>query len=321
MNVLDIAKVELELVKKAIDYSLDNLGYEFEEAVNLLNECKGKVVVTGLGKTGIIGRKLAATLTSTGTTAIFLHAAEGVHGDLGMLSKDDVVIAISSSGNSGELVSILPFFKFMKVPVIAMTANRDSKLAMNSDIVLDCSVPENSEPFGLVPTVTTTITLILADAVAVALLKKKDFQIQDFARVHPGGTIGRKLLLRVEDLMHTGESNPTSSVHDSMKKVIMTMTTKGLGCSGIIDDEGKLRGIITDGDLRRLLSSDDFSLNKTAEACMTVNPRTVSGKMLAVKALTMMEDMKITMLPVIDENGNPAGMLHMHDLIQAGVVG
>ncbi len=321
MDVLEIAKYELELVKKAVDFSLSNIGGEFEEAVNLLNECKGKVVVTGLGKTGIIGRKLAATLTSTGTTAIFLHAAEGVHGDLGMLSKDDVVIAISSSGNSGELVSILPFFKFLKVPVIAMTANMNSKLAMNSDIVIDCSVPQNSEPFGLVPTITTTITLILADAVAVALLKKKDFQIQDFARVHPGGTIGRKLLLRVEDLMHSGESNPMSSVHDSMKKVIMTMTTKGLGCSNIIGDDGKLKGIITDGDLRRLLSSEDFNLDKTAEECMVRNPRTVTRKTLAVKALTLMEDMKITMLPVVDEENSPEGMLHMHDLIQAGVVG
>ena len=320
MNVLEIAKYELELVKKAIDYSLSIIGDEFDEAVNMLNDCKGKVIVTGLGKTGIIGRKLAATLASTGTTAIFLHAAEGVHGDLGILSKDDVVIAISSSGNSGELVSILPFFKFMKVPVIAMTANKDSRLAKNSDIVIDCSVPENSEPFGLVPTVTTTITLILADAIAVALLKKKDFQIHDFARVHPGGTIGRKLLLRVEDLMHQGEANPLSSINDSMKKVIMTMTTKGLGCSGIVGDDGLLKGIITDGDLRRLLSSSDFSLEKNAGECMTVNPKSVSRKMLAVKALTMMEDMKITMLPVTDEKGTPEGMLHMHDLIQAGVV-
>ena len=321
MNIIEFVKKELELEAKAITRAAENIDGEIEIAINILLECKGKIVVTGMGKTGLIGRKISATLASTGSTSIFLHAAEGIHGDLGIISKDDVVIAISNSGNTGELLSIIPFIKFNKIPIIALTGNKDSKLGEAADVVIDCSVPKSYEPFGLVPTASTTVALAIGDAIAVALLKKRDFCEEDFARYHPGGTIGKRLLLKVKDLMHTGNRNPLCSAKDNMSDVILEMTSKGLGCANIIDEKGKLIGIITDGDLRRLLSKDLNALGKLATDAMHPNPSAVSGETLAIDALNLMEDLKITMLPVVDEKGNAVGMLHMHHLINAGVVG
>ncbi len=321
MDIIDSVRNELNLEAKAIIEASKRINKDIEEAIDLLYNCTGKVIVTGMGKTGIIARKIAATLASTGTTAIFLHAAEGIHGDLGILQKNDVVIAVSYSGNTQELVSLIPYIKFHKIPIIALTGNLESQLAKNSNVVINCFVPKEYEPLGLVPTSSTTVTLAMGDAIAIALLKKRDFKESDFAKFHPGGTIGKKLIYKVEDLMHTGRNNPLVSSKVKMDKVILEMTSKGLGCTNVVDDKGKLIGIITDGDLRRILSKSGNILEKSAYESMTQNPKYVYANSLAVDALNLMEDNKITMLPVIDEDGKSIGMLHMHDLIDTGVVG
>ncbi|MCD4828276.1 MAG: KpsF/GutQ family sugar-phosphate isomerase [Candidatus Cloacimonetes bacterium] len=321
IDVQRVAREELERQAEAIQLAADRLGPEMMEAAQLILESTGKVVVTGMGKTGIIARKISATLSSTGTTAIFLHAAEGIHGDLGMLAAGDVVIAVSHSGNTQELVAIVPYIHFLKVPIIAFTGNAESRLAAGASVVIDTSVPVGSETFGLVPTSSTTVALALGDALAVALLQARDFRAEDFAQFHPGGTIGRKLLLRVADLMHAGGELPCVARHTRLDAAIVEMTGKGLGCTAVVDDAGVLLGIITDGDLRRLLAGGDKLLSKSASECMTANPRHMQPQALAVDALTLMEDSKITMLPVVDDNGVLRGMLHMHDLIRAGVVG
>jgi arabinose-5-phosphate isomerase len=321
MDLIEIVKKELNLEAEAIKKVAERIDKNAEKAVDLLFNCQGKVIVTGMGKTGIIARKIAATFSSTGTTAIFLHAAEGIHGDLGILQKDDVVIAVSKSGNTPELVSIIPYIKFNKIPLIAITGNINSKLAKNSDVVIDCHVPKEYEPFGLVPTASTTVALALGDAIAVALLKKKDFKESDFARFHPGGTIGKKLIYKVSDLMHSEKANPLVQNNVKMDEAILEMTSKGLGCTNVVDENGKLVGIVTDGDLRRYLSKGYTDLNIIVTEAMTKNPKHTSPETLAVDALNLMEENKITMLPVVDEENIPVGMLHMHDLIDAGVVG
>ena len=321
MNIIEFVKKELNLEAEAIKKVAERIDENAEKAVDLLFNCQGKVIVTGMGKTGIIARKIAATFSSTGTTAIFLHAAEGIHGDLGILQKGDVVIAVSNSGNTPELISIIPYIKFNKIPIIAITGNMTSKLAKNSDVVIDCYVPKEYEPFGLVPTASTTVALALGDAIAVALLKKKNFKESDFARFHPGGTIGKKLIYKVKDLMHSGKENPLVQNNVKMDKAILEMTSKGLGCTNVIDNNGKLVGIVTDGDLRRFLSKGYTDLNIIVTESMTVNPKHTSPETLAVEALNLMEENKITMLPVLNESNEPVGMLHMHDLIDAGVVG
>ena len=316
-----VAKDELLRQAEAIRQAAERLGPEMEEAAQLILDCRGKVVVTGMGKTGIIARKIAATLASTGTTAIFLHAAEGIHGDLGMLSAEDVVIAVSQSGNTQELVAIVPYMHFLKLPIIAITGNAESKLAGAATVVLGTAIPEGYEPFGLVPTASTTLALATGDALAVALLRARDFRAEDFAQYHPGGTIGRKLLLRVADLMHSGDELPCVAASARMDAVIVEMTGKSLGCTAVVNEDGLLAGIVTDGDLRRLLARGGELLSQTAAQCMTRDPKRVQPQALAVDALTLMEDTKITMLPVVDEHNKPVGMLHMHDLIRAGVVG
>jgi len=320
-DTINLIKNELKLAAEAITLASERVSANVEEAINLILSGEGKVVVTGMGKTGLIGRKISATLASTGTTSIFLHAAEGIHGDLGVLDKKDVVLAISYSGNTQELLSIIPYMKFLKIPIIAITGNLRSQLANNADVLLDCSVPAGFEPFDLVPTVSTTVALAIGDALAVALIKKRNFQIQDFARFHPGGTIGKKLLLTVSDLMHSGEDNPVVFEDAKLKDVILTMTQKGLGCTSVVNNENTLIGIVTDGDLRRLLSREEDFLELTARKMMTVNPKSIAPNMLAVVALNLMEEKKITMLPVINDKKQPIGLLHMHDLINAGVVG
>lgn len=321
MDLIEIVRKELNLEAEAIKKIAERIDKNIIKAIDILYNCKGKVVITGMGKTGIIARKIAATLSSTGTTAIFLHAAEGIHGDLGILQKDDVVIAVSTSGNTQELISIIPFIKFMKIPIISITGNKQSQLAKNSDVVIDCYVPKEYEPFGLVPTASTTVTLAIGDAIAVALLKKRDFKETDFAKFHPGGTIGKKLIYKVDDLMHTGDKNPVVENNVKMDRVILEMTSKGLGCTNVIDENEKLVGIVTDGDLRRFLAKGITDLNVSVLEAMTVNPKSVNPETLAVDALNLMEENKITMLPVVNKENIPVGMLHMHDLIDAGVVG
>lgn len=321
MNIQDTIREELTREADAISRAAASIGIESEKAIELIYNCSGKIVVTGMGKTGIIGRKIAATLASTGTTAIYLHPAEGIHGDLGMVQKGDVVIAISYSGNTSEVIQIIPYLHFNKIPIIAITGNLQSELAKNSQVVLDGSVPLGYEPFGLVPTCSTTVALALGDALAVALLRKRNFSEEDFARFHPGGTIGRKLLLKTGDLMHQGAEIPIVDSHFGLDKVVLEMTSKKLGCTCVIDDKGKLCGIVTDGDLRRLISKGAINLKITAAEFMTPSPATISSDQLAVDALYLMEEKKITVLPVVDESHIPIGIIHMHDLIQAGVVG
>jgi arabinose-5-phosphate isomerase len=318
----EIVKQELLLAAKAITETAERLNNSaIQKAFELIINCQGKVVVTGLGKTGIIARKISATLASTGTTSIFLHAADGVHGDIGMIQENDIVIAVSNSGSTKELLSIVSYIKFIKVPVIALTGNVNSPLAESSDVVLDCSVPKDYEPFGLVPTVSTTVALAFGDALAVALLRHKNFEEKDFALFHPGGTIGKKLLLRVSDLMHSGDALPIVCSNQKMTDVILEMTSKKLGCTAVIDSNGLLAGMITDGDLRRQLQQKQNNLlDYTAIECMTPKPKHAHPDDLALNTLNLMELHKITMLPVVDENNKPVGMLHMHDLLQAGII-
>ena len=322
MNIKDSVLHEMQLEAQAILLVAKQLNEcDLQKAFDFLSSCKGKVVLTGMGKAGIIARKVSATLASTGTTSIFLHAAEGIHGDLGMLQSNDVVMAISNSGNTQELLSILPYIKFLKVPLIALTGNPQSQLALNSDAVLNCAVPKEYEPFGLVPTSSTTVALAVGDALAVSLLKHHNFAAEDFAKFHPGGTIGKKLLLRVADLMHSGTELPSVKESASMTDVIEEISSHRLGCTVVIDTKSKLAGMITDGDLRRnLLEKKHDMLDCLARDCMTVSPKRLFAEDLAINALNLMETYKITMLPVIDADQHPVGMLHLHDLIQAGII-
>ncbi|MBP9037159.1 MAG: KpsF/GutQ family sugar-phosphate isomerase [Candidatus Cloacimonas sp.] len=322
MNIYETVQEELAKEAFAIQIVAKQLSKEsLEKAFEVLCNCQGKVVLTGMGKTGIIARKISATLASTGTTSIFLHSAEGIHGDLGMIESDDVVIAVSNSGNTQELINLIPFLKFNRVPIIAITGEPNSQLAKNSDVVLNCNVPKELEPLGLVPTSSTTVALAVGDALAIALLKHKNFQLQDFARFHPGGTIGKKLLLRVINLMHSGDELPVIKDNATMSEVIIEMTSKKLGCTAVTDKNGKLIGMITDGDLRRQLHNKGNSLlDYSAKDCMTDNPKTLKPEVLAIEALNLMETYKITMIPVVDGSNQPVGMLHMHDLIAAGVI-
>ncbi len=322
MAIIEQIRKELNLEAEAIRLVAEQLDpIEVDKAFRILSECKGKVVLTGVGKAGIIARKISATLSSTGTTSIFLHAAEGIHGDLGMLQPSDVVMAISNSGNTQELLSIIPFIKFIGIPLISLTGNIQSSLAQASDAVLNCSVPENYDALGMVPTSSTTVALAVGDALSILLLKEKNFSLVDFARFHPGGNIGKKLLLKIKDLMHSGSELPIVNADDSMSEVIMEMTSKKLGCTAVIDNTGCLLGMITDGDLRRQIQlKEDKLLQHTAFDCMTPNPKNCLEDELAVFALNLMEKYTITMLPVVDTESRIVGMLHMHDLIRAGII-
>lgn len=313
-------KEELLRQSQAILMATEKIDEKVISALDILLNCKGKVVVTGMGKAGLIGRKISATFASTGTTSIFLHPAEGIHGDLGMLQKNDVVLAISNSGNTEEVISIIPFIKFNKIPLIALTGNLESRLANHADVVLDCSVPKEFEQLGLIPTASTTVELAVGDALAVALLKKRNFALEDYAKFHPGGSIGKKLLLRVSDLMHFAEEVPFTKHTAFMDEAIMEMTSKKLGCTLITNDK-MLLGIITDGDLRRFLQKGSMDIkNCLVTDAMTKNPKNIVKDKLAVEALTLMEEFSITVLPVVNSANEPIGVIHLHDLIRAGVV-
>ncbi|NLK49887.1 MAG: KpsF/GutQ family sugar-phosphate isomerase [Candidatus Cloacimonetes bacterium] len=322
MDITGIIKNELKTQAAAILKMADRLDASaLQQAYQFLADCKGKVVLTGLGKSGIIARKISATLASTGTASIFLHAAEGLHGDLGMVQSADVVIAVSKSGAGSELISIIPFLKFVKTPLIAFTGNASSPLAEAAHVALDCSVPQDSEPLGMIPTSSTTVALALGDAFAIALLTGRNFSLQDFARFHPGGSIGKQLLLKVQDLMHTNEDLPRVNSDAQMDEAILSMTSGKLGCTAVTDGDGKLLGIVTDGDLRRQLQIHPQGLLQlSVTQCMTAHPKRLKPSDLALAALKLMQEHSITMLPVVDDDDKVVGMLHMHDLIRAGVV-
>ncbi len=318
---LEHARRVLTIEAEAILALIPRLGESFVKAVELLSSCRGRVVLTGMGKSGFIAKKIAATLASTGTPALFLHPAEGVHGDLGMVVRGDVVVAISNSGVTPELLDLLPFLKRFGVRLISLVGDPKSTLARQSDIFLDVSVKEEACPMNLAPTASTTAALAMGDALAVALLEKRGFQREDFALLHPGGSLGRRLLLKVEDLMHTGDQIPRVPEDAFMKEVILEMTGKRLGMTTVVDQEGRLRGVITDGDLRRALQKvGDGLLSRRASEFMTRDPKLIGREELAARAVQVMEQYAITSLIIVDREGRPEGVIHLHDLLKAGIV-
>jgi arabinose-5-phosphate isomerase len=311
----------LKIEADAIRSLRDRIDENFARAVELIYHCGGKVVVMGLGKSGIVARKIAATLASTGTPAFFVHPVEGLHGDLGMLAKEDIVMVLSNSGETDEISRILPLLQRYGNKLIALTGNMNSNLAKAGDVVLDVSVKEEACPFGLVPTASTTAAMALGDALAIALLERRGFKENDFAILHPGGHLGKKWL-KVGELMHTGEAFPMVGEDTSMREAIFEITSKRLGITGVVDAGGKLVGVITDGDLRRALEKYGDLLNRKASEIMTRNPKWIEEDSLAAKAVQKMEEYSITSLFVFEGEGDrtPVGIIHLHDLLKAGVV-
>jgi len=320
--IIKRAKQVLQIEAKAIERLIGRINEQFVQAVELILACEGKVVVTGVGKSGIIGQKIASTLASTGTPAFFLHPTEGIHGDLGMLEKKDIVVAISNSGETDELSQILPLIKRYGNKLIALTGKANSTLARAGDVVLDVSVEEEACPLGLAPTASTTVTLAMGDALAVALLEKRGFNKEDFAIRHPGGKLGRRLLLKVRDLMHEGDELPMVYEETLMKGALLEITSKRLGVTGVMNKRHELVGVITDGDLRRALERYTDLLERTAGEVMTKNPKRIEADILAAQAVQRMEEHAITSLFVFDKVGEktPRGIIHLHDLLKAGVV-
>jgi arabinose-5-phosphate isomerase len=319
-TVLKRAREVLGIEASGILSLRDQLDESFIRAVDLLYSCQGKVVVTGLGKSGLIGRKVAATLSSTGTPSFFLHAGDGTHGDLGMVMEGDVVLAVSNSGETEELLKLLPIIKRMGLKLIVMTANSNSALSRTADVILNVVVQEEGCPLGLSPMASTTAALVVGDALAVILLEKRGFKKEDFALRHPGGILGRKLLLHVGDLMHRGGELPLVSEASPMKETLLEITSKRLGVTGVVDRQGRLVGIITDGDLRRGLESKGDIFRFKAKNLMTRNPKTIPAKALAVRAVALMEQYSITSLFILGDRGRkPTGVVHLHDLLKAGI--
>jgi arabinose-5-phosphate isomerase len=313
-DIIQTGKYVLETEAKAVKTLASRLDESFTKAVELLFQTKSRVIVTGMGKSGHVGRKIAATLASCGTPAIFIHPAEAGHGDLGMILKEDILIAISYSGETKELVDLLDFVKRTGIKLISITGYKNSKLAEYSDIVLEASVEKEAEPNGMIPTASSTAALAMGDAIAIALMKKKGFGEKDFAFVHPRGE-ARKKLLKIKNLMHRGTEIAHVSKRASMNSVLEEMTRKKLGMTCVIDDEEKLVGIITDGDLRRLIQKFGKNLlQKAAEDCMTPSPITIDKEDLATKGLNLMEENKITSLIIKNKKGGIEGIIHLHDL-------
>ena len=305
---------------KAIEALIGRIGEDFVQAVELIYKCSGRVVVTGMGKSGIIGKKIASTLASVGTPALFLHPADGIHGDLGMVTKGDVIICLSNSGETEELLKLLPVIKRFNIKLIAITGNTKSTLARSGDVVLDVSVDEEACPWDIVPTASTTATLAMGDALAIALLDKKGFSKEDFAIFHPGGSLGKSLLLTVNDLMHKGETIPIVKEDTPLKDVIYEISSKKMGVTAVVDGKRVLKGIVTDGDLRRLLEKRRDIFEIKASEIMSKNPKTIDKDELAAKALQIMEQYSITSLLIVDGKNSPTGIVHLHDLLKAGVV-
>lgn len=319
-NILDIAKKVLKIEADAVLALIEKLDANFEKAVDMIHQSKGKVVVTGMGKSGLVGKKIAATLASTGTPAFFLHPAEAIHGDLGMVTSEDVIIAISNSGETEELVGLIPFLKRFNVHLISMTGNPNSTLSRQADAHLDISVKEEACSLGIVPTASTTAALAMGDAIAVALLTKNGFREEDFAFFHPGGSLGKKLFVKVRDLMHQGDALPVISPDKSMAAAVMEISSKRLGIAIVVDADNKILGIITDGDLRRGIEKwGKAFFDMKAGEVMTKNPKTINGDELAAKALSIMETHSITALTVPDKEGKAEGVIHLHDILRKGI--
>lgn len=310
----------LDLERQALEAAAGRVDARMVEAVERILACRGRLVVTGMGKAGLVGRKIAATLASTGTPASYLHPAEALHGDLGVVTGDDLVLVLSHSGETDEVLRLLPHVKALGAGVLAMTGNPGSSLARHADVVIDVAVKREADPFDLVPTASTTVMLAVGDALACALLRLRGFGPEQFALVHPGGSLGRRLLLRVADLMHQGDRVPIVGHRVPLRDAIPVMSSRSLGVLFVVDDDGRLRGVFTDGDLRRLLQRNANPLDHAMEDVMTRTARSIAADALAVEALRRMEDHAILVLPVLDADEHPIGALHMHDLVRAGLV-
>ena len=311
----EVIRIEAEAVANLFD-SIDN---EFVKAIEVIYKCNGRVVLTGMGKSGLIARKIVATLNSTGTAAIYLHPTDALHGDLGMVRKEDVAILISKSGNTEEVINLLPMLKRLKVTLIAMSGTKNSKLGRECDIFLNINVKEEACPHDLAPTASTTATLAMGDALSIALLQMRNFTAEDFAFLHPGGSLGKRLSLEIKEIMIKGELIPKVNETASIKDVILEITSKRLGTTTVVSSEGILTGIITDGDLRRLLEKTLDIKDLSARDIMTKNPKVIKQNYLASFALQQMENFKITAMIIIDDGNKPIGIVHLHDLINLGL--
>ncbi|MBI4270031.1 MAG: KpsF/GutQ family sugar-phosphate isomerase [Candidatus Rokubacteria bacterium] len=315
-----LAERVLRLEAEAILGLIPKLDERFDRAVELLHGCRGRVIVTGMGKSGLVGRKIAATLASTGTPAYFLHPAEGVHGDVGMVARGDVVLALSNSGETDEVLAILPPLKRLGVPIVLLTGNPSSTLARQAEVVIDVSAAEEACPMNLAPTSSTTAALAAGDALAMALLELRGLKPEDYAALHPRGTLGWRALFRVRDLMHTGDAVPVVLETTPLRDAIGEMTRKRLGMTTVVDGGSRLIGVITDGDLRRLHLREASISGLSAGAVATREPKTILADELAAKALEVMESWMITSLVIVDDAGRPSGIIHMHDILRAKIV-
>ncbi|GLI52693.1 MULTISPECIES: KpsF/GutQ family sugar-phosphate isomerase [Thermodesulfovibrio] len=320
-NLIEIAQKVLAVEAESLQTLTERINEDFLKAVEIIHNSKGRVVVTGIGKSGLIGRKIAATLASTGTPSFFMHPAEASHGDLGMVTEEDVVIAISNSGETEELIRLIPFLKYFNVKIVAITGNTQSTLAKQADAVLDVSVKEEACPFGFIPTASTTATLAMGDALAVALIMRNGFKKEDFAFFHPGGSLGRRMLTKVKDLMHTGDELPVCFPQTVMLDAVLEISSKRLGVVVVVDENKRILGIITDGDVRRGVQrygKDLFDLK--ARQIMTVNPKTINEDELAAVALSVMQKYSITSLVVPNSDGTLEGLIHIHDILKKGIL-
>lgn len=318
-SINELAKDVLDIEAKAILRLKNNIGDDFDKAVDILYNCKGRVIVTGMGKSGLIGKKIAATMSSTGTPAYFLHPAESTHGDSGVITRNDVIIAISNSGETQELLNLLPLIKRFGCEMIGMTGNLNSTLAKTSEVTLDISVEREACPLGKAPTASTTATLAMGDALAVCLMEKKGFTKEDFLMYHPSGKLGKGLTYKVRDLMITGDKMPVVSDDETFTDVINTISEYKLGMAMVVDSDRKLSGVLTDGDIRRtVIKYHDISELRIKDV-MTSNPKRITSDAYAASALNLMEKFSITALAVVDENNVPVGVIHVHDLLRAGV--
>ena len=315
-----IAKKVLIIERDAVSDLIRRIDSSFEKAVNALYNIKGRVIVTGMGKPGFIAQKISATLSSTGTPSLYLHAAEALHGDLGKVTKEDLILALSNSGETDEIIKFLPIVKKIGAKLIAMVGNTKSTLARNADYVIDASVKREACPMGLAPTASTTAMLAMGDALAVALLDKKGFKEKDFALFHPGGILGKRLLLKVEDIMRKGRENPIVNENMSVKKVLLAITKARAGSASVVDSRGRLVGIFTDGDLRRHIESQPNLINKKVKEVMTKNPVTIKKDKLAAEAFDTLRSKKIDEIPVVDDKYRAIGLLDVQDLLKAGLV-
>ncbi|WP_372863468.1 KpsF/GutQ family sugar-phosphate isomerase [Spongiibacter sp.] len=318
-SYIDTATRVIAMERDAVSALGERIDDSFSRACELLLQCKGRVVVTGMGKSGHIGNKLAATLASTGTPAFFVHPGEASHGDMGMITAGDVVIALSNSGSTAELVTLIPLLKLLAVPVIAMTGKPHSELATSADVHLDVGVAQEACPLNLAPTSSTTVSLVMGDALAIALLEARGFTADDFAFSHPGGALGRRLLLKIDSIMHTGSEIPRVNSGVPLSDALLEMSSKALGMTTVLNSDGSLAGIFTDGDLRRAIDKGVDIHHASIDEVMTINCRSIKPGTLAAEALRIMEDNKITVLVALDTDNKPIGVVHTHDLLKAGV--